>query len=63
MNMMPFYLRPRLQPCNNIDQIKPNISPATTGSHTFIYGGNPRPKMLYIDIIGNTKPGCKRCGK
>lgn len=25
--------------------------------------GNSRPKRLYIDIIGNTKPGCKRCGK
>jgi len=30
---------------------------------TFSYKGNQRPKMLYIDIIGNTKPGCKRCGK
>lgn len=32
--------------------------------HSFSWGSSRnRPKLLYIDIIGNTKPGgCKRCG-
>ena len=36
----------------------------TNRPYTFSYGGKTTPKLLYIDIIGNSKPGgCKRCGK
>ena len=54
--MMSFNLRTlRNQPINNTNT-------NSNSSHLFSQVVN-RPKMLYIDIIGNTKPGCKRCGK